>query len=180
MRRVPKFAYVVKRYPRFSETFIVNEILAHEAAGCDLEIFSLRPPEDTHFQDAISHVRSPVTYLRAEGLKASDFWQAASALPEFRFDVARGEDVRDVYQAVLLAGAIQRNEIRHLHAHFATSATTVARLASLFTGVPYTFTAHAKDIFHQDTQPDDLRRKIHDAADVVTVSDFNVRHLQKE
>ena len=55
--------YVVKRYPRFSETFIVNEVLAHEAAGLDVEIFSLRPPVDTHFQNRISEVRAPVTYL---------------------------------------------------------------------------------------------------------------------
>ena len=45
MRQVdtPRVGYVLKRYPRFSETFIVNEILAHEAAGLDVEIFSLRP-----------------------------------------------------------------------------------------------------------------------------------------
>ena len=46
-----RVGYVVKRYPRYSETFIVNEILAHEAAGLDIEIFSLRPPNDGHFQD---------------------------------------------------------------------------------------------------------------------------------
>jgi hypothetical protein len=38
-----KVGYVVKRYPRYSETFIVNEILAHEAAGMEIEIFSLLP-----------------------------------------------------------------------------------------------------------------------------------------
>src|SRR5215204_983593 len=69
-----KVGYVVKRYPRYSETFIVNEILAHEAAGMEVEIFSLLPPEDGHFQDAISRVRAPVTYLQAKVLKASDFW----------------------------------------------------------------------------------------------------------
>jgi len=37
----PKIGYVLKRYPRYSETFIVNEILAHEAAGQPIEIFSL-------------------------------------------------------------------------------------------------------------------------------------------
>ena len=49
--KLGRLAYVVKRYPRFSETFIVNEILQHEAAGIDLEIFSLRPSVDTHFQN---------------------------------------------------------------------------------------------------------------------------------
>lgn len=61
---MPRIAYVVKRYPRYSETFIVNEILAHEAAGVDVHIVALRPPADTHFQDRIARVRAPVTYLR--------------------------------------------------------------------------------------------------------------------
>jgi glycosyltransferase involved in cell wall biosynthesis len=178
---LPKFAYVLKRYPRFSETFVVNEILAHEAAGCELEIFSLRPPEDTHFQDAIARVRAPVTYLRAEGLKAAEFWQTVSD-SEFcaKLDCARGADVREVYQAVLLARAVQSKGIRHLHAHFATSASTVARLAGHFAGIPYSFTAHAKDIFHDDMQPEDLRRKLADAATVVTVSDFNAGYLRDQ
>ncbi len=63
-----RIGYVLKRYPRYSETFVVSEILAHEAAGLEIEIFSLRPPEDTHFQGALARVRAPVHYLSAEGL----------------------------------------------------------------------------------------------------------------
>ena len=66
-----RIAYVVKRYPRYSETFIVNEILAHEASGLDLSIISLNAPVDTHFQDAISKVRAPVSYLSTASTKAS-------------------------------------------------------------------------------------------------------------
>ena len=68
MRRCewPAVAYIVKRYPRYSETFIVTEILAHEEAGANIEIFALRPPSDTHFQDAIGRVRAPVTYIPFE------------------------------------------------------------------------------------------------------------------
>jgi len=54
----------------------------------------------------------------------------------------------------------------------------VARLAGLLTGVPYTFTAHAKDIFHDSVEPEDLSTKLADAAAVVTVSDFNLVHLR--
>ena len=49
----PRVGYVLKMYPRFSETFIVNELLAHERAGADLEIFSLRPPVDGRFHPDI-------------------------------------------------------------------------------------------------------------------------------
>src|SRR5260370_32565126 len=58
-----RVAFVVKRYPRYSETFVVREILAHERAGLEIEIFSLRPSDDTHFQDLIARVRGPVNHL---------------------------------------------------------------------------------------------------------------------
>jgi colanic acid/amylovoran biosynthesis glycosyltransferase len=178
-----KVGYVVKRYPRYSETFIVNEILDHEAAGMEVEIFSLLPPEDGHFQDAISRVRAPVTYLQAKGLKAADFWstldEAGEILPYLwdSLEEARSEDVRYAYQAVVLAREARLRGITHLHAHFATASTTVARLAARFARVPYTMTAHAKDIFHESVRPDDLRRKLRDAAATVTVSDYNVEYL---
>ena len=120
-----KIAYVVKRYPRFSETFIVNEILAHEAAGQALEIFSLGPCSDTHFQNAISLVRAPVTYLPAEAPKSADLWRAmqdvAAKLPGgwAALDAARGELIRDVNQALVLVLMARQRGITHLHAHFA-------------------------------------------------------------
>lgn len=51
-------ACVLKRYPRFSEIFVVNEILAHERAGTKIDIFALGPVKETHFQDGISKVRA--------------------------------------------------------------------------------------------------------------------------
>jgi colanic acid/amylovoran biosynthesis glycosyltransferase len=180
-----KIGYVVKRYPRYSETFIVNEILAHEAAGMEIEIFSLLPPEDGHFQDVISRVRAPVTYLPSKGLKVAEFWsvleEAGETFPEgwLSLEAARGEDARYVYQAMVLAREARLRAISHLHAHFATAATTVARLAARFAGLPYTFTAHAKDIFHESVRPADLRRKLADAAVAVTVSDYNLAYLRE-
>jgi colanic acid/amylovoran biosynthesis glycosyltransferase len=182
--RPPRVAYVVKRYPRFSETFIVNEILAHEAAGEELSIFSLLTPEDTHYQDVIARVRAPVTYLKAEGVRATEFWSAvgdaAGLIDGFweRMAIAEPEGARYVYQALKLAVEIRRRSIEHLHAHFATAATTVARMAAHLTGITYSFTAHAKDIFHVDVDRDDLRRKLADASHVITVSDYNVAHLR--
>jgi glycosyltransferase involved in cell wall biosynthesis len=179
-----RVGYVVKRFPRYSETFVVTEVLAHEAAGWEVEIFSLRPPNDTHFQDLLAGVRAPVRYV-PEATRADGFWAALqeagellpgtwSTLPD-----ARGELAEDVYQAVLLAMEVHRRGLDHLHAHFATLAVTVARLAARLAGVPYTFTAHAKDIFHEAVQPADLRRKMEDAAAVVTVSDFNLEYLRR-
>ncbi len=176
--------YVVKRYPVYSETFIVNEILAHEAAGTAIKIFALRPTADGHFQDRIARVRAQVHYLPSEG-KSGALWraiaEASAVLPDLysSLETVRGEESNDIYQALVLARHVALGGISHLHAHFATSATSVARLAARFAGVPFTFTAHAKDIFHDSVSMDHLRRKLQDAASVITVSDFNLAHLRQ-
>ncbi len=178
-----RVGYVVKRYPRFSETFIVNEILAHEAAGLNVDIFALYPPNDTHFQDAIARVRAPVTYITADGLRGADLWAALDRLGGEYPDVwrslalARGCDARTVYQAALLTIAIRQRGITHLHAHFATVAAQVARLASAWSHTTYSVTAHAKDIFHESVHVHELQRALESASSVITVSDFNVNHL---
>lgn len=183
--RASRVAYVVKRYPRFSETFIVTEILAHEAAGLDVEVFSLYPPNDTHFQDAISRVRAPVTYLSADGLRAVDFWSAIESAGDVvpflwrSFDLAQGAEARVVCQGAWLAREIRRRGITHVHAHFATGAAEVARLGAGWARVPFTVTAHAKDIFHETVSPERLRRVLSAADRVVTVSDFNVEYLTR-
>lgn len=180
-----RIAYVLKRYPRFSETFVVNEILAHEAAGIDLDIFALRPPTDSRFQPDIARVKGEVTYLSSGSLRANQLWHQIKPFlanrDEALFDVAGALDTNgeEVCQALELAQSVQQRGITHLHAHFGTSATTVARMASVLTGVPYTFTAHAKDIFHEYVDNNALQQKIADAASVVTVSQFNVDYLSQ-
>ena len=196
-RQPMRIGYVLKRYPRYSETFVVNEILAHEAAGLEIEIFALRPPCDTHFQNVISQVRAPVTYIRkpiqgrvSESLNsvaptaASYFWaelqEAAKVIPDLwaKLAIAQGEQASTVYQAAWLAREVKVKDITHLHAHFCSVATSVARLAAHFAGISYTFTAHAKDIFHESVEFEDMQRKLRDAAAVVTVSDYNQNYLQ--
>src|SRR5262245_36679797 len=136
-----RVGYVVKRYPRYSETFIVNEILAHEAAGLEMAIFSLLPPNDPNFQDIIARVRTPVTYVTQEWLRAVDVWTALMDVkdeaPDFSsaLEAARGAEVRDVHAALRLARAARNAGIQHLHAHFASAATSATRLAACFAGL---------------------------------------------
>lgn len=181
-----RLAYVVKRFPRYSETFIVNELLAHEAAGWDVEVFSLRPCIDTHFQDTLARLHAPVRHLAGESVKPHDYWtactrafEALGSLDALWSDGAVG-DGRDVYQALLLARLLHDGRFDHVHAHFASLPATVTRLAAKLARVPWTFTAHAKDIFHQSVAAGDLARKCHEAAAVVTVSDFNQRYLREQ
>ena len=179
-----RVGYVLKMYPRFSETFVLTELLAQQDRGVDLEVFSLRPPADGRFHEALARLRAPVTYLRTSWSRTEEFWDALrdarGELPGLAAHAGELWDVdhRDAAQAVELALAVRARGITHLHAHFASVATTVARLAARLAGVPYSFTAHAKDVFHADVRDDDLRTKLRDAADVVTISDFNLAHLR--
>lgn len=181
-----RIGYVVKRYPRFSETFIVNEILAHERAGVPVHIFAVRRVNEPQFQSILGQVRSPVQYISDSTPKAEGLWSALKAgsreLPGFwaTLEEFAGEDMPDVLQAVQLAIAARAAGITHLHAHFATVATTVARMAARFAGIGYSVTAHAKDIFHEGIDAAKLRPKLCDAQAVVTVSDFNVEFLARE
>ncbi len=174
-----RVGYVVKRYPRFSETFIVNEILAHEAAGWELGIFALQPSVDTHFQNLISQVRAPVTYLPSGSVKSTEFWtvcrEASQQFPDLwaALEDAKWATAVDAFQAIQLAKHSRAQKFDHLHAHFATSPATVAQLAARIAGISYSITMHAKDIFHESVIEDDLANKIADAKFIVTVSDFN-------
>jgi glycosyltransferase involved in cell wall biosynthesis len=88
-------------------------------------------------------------------------------------------DALEIYQGIQLARLVESKGIDHLHAHFATSATAVTRIASLLTGVTYSLTAHAKDIFHEDVDEKQLERKLADASAVVTVSNYNAADLTR-
>lgn len=185
--RAPRIGYVVKMYPRFSETFVVTEILAREAAGEDIAVFSLRPPADPRFHPELARVAAPVFYVDRP-VKTATLWEALRAPGSslrLRAAVARhldellAADVDDAAQAVLLAAAAERERVTHLHAHFASIATTVARLAALLAGIRFSFTAHAKDLFHESVDRADLARKFADAAFAITVSDYNHAFLRR-
>jgi colanic acid/amylovoran biosynthesis glycosyltransferase len=186
MTEQPKVAYVLKRYPRFSETFIVNEILAHEAADQPLEIIALRPVEESHFQDILARVRTPVTRIPDKLKNADALWrlmrEARETLPAawHRLGDMSDMDSQDVAQAIMVALICRQKGVEHLHAHFGTSATGVARLAASLLGIGYSFTAHAKDIFFDYEEPQHLDLKLRDAARVVTVSDWNVAYLREQ
>ncbi len=180
-----RIAYVLKVFPRFSQTFVVNEILAHEAAGLPLEIISMRLTDDVRFHESLAAVRSPVTHVRrppgkAAGLLA-EMHQTAQLFPNTWEEIARNPETSasDLHQALALARLIHKKDIKHLHAHFGTIATTTSRIAAAIAGISYAFTAHAKDIYHESVDPLVLRKKLGDAARVITVSDYNIRYLRE-
>jgi glycosyltransferase involved in cell wall biosynthesis len=74
----------------------------------------------------------------------------------------------------------RRSGVQHLHAHFADGATRIAMLASMLTGLPYSFTTHARDIFRSGVDNELLREKIDGAGFVIGVSEYSKRFLQEE
>lgn len=185
MNNGPRIGYVLKVYPRISQTFVLTEILAHERAGLAMDIFSLRRTDDTRFHAALAQVQSPVFQIGRATTKAAlvldELREHARHLPKL-WGVVRDSDAtaEDLLQAAQLSRAVIERGIVHLHAHFGTVGTVVARLASQITGVSYSFTAHAKDIYHECVEENELRQKLADAAGIVTVSQFNVDYLKNK
>ena len=180
MKRV---GYVLKVFPRFSETFILNEVLEHEREGQPLELISLRAPTEGHFHAAVASVRSPIAYVDAGTPRPQELWSLLRAwsrcepIHEEELNLVLDADVADAAQAIRVALHVRERGIDHLHAHFGSVAAAVARIAARLAGITYSFTAHAKDIYHQDVDERALASKLADATFVVTVSDYNRRHL---
>jgi glycosyltransferase involved in cell wall biosynthesis len=175
-----KIAYVLKRFPRFSETFILNELLAHEASGAEVHVFSLLAPPDEPCHARLADLKAEVSVLKSVG-------KGKVGIPEPEDEALfSGKTSAEVgalqAKAVAVAGAASVRGIGHLHAHFGSDATTVACLAARELGGTFSFTAHAKDIYHTYVTPEAdaamRRAKLREAAFVATVSEYNARHLR--
>jgi len=89
--------------------------------------------------------------------------------------------VKEFLQATALADCLRRtSDVRHLHAHFCHGTATVAWLGSMITGIPFSFTAHARDLYQPALNPGGLlRRKLAAARFAVTCTETNRRHLAR-
>ncbi len=175
-----RIGYVLKRFPRFSETFILNELLAHEAAGAEAHVFSLLQPPDEPRHARLADLKAEVIVLKNAARDAGGT-PAPGDAALFSGKTPR-ETAALLAKAEAVAEAARARGISHLHAHFGSDATTVACLAARAIGGTYSFTAHARDIYHTYVTPEAdaamRRAKLRQAAFVVTVSDYNARHLR--
>lgn len=187
-----RLGMILKGYPRISETFITTEILLLESLGIPMEIFSLREPRESFSHENVRRIKAPVTYMPEYILP---HWQTllrnnakacrrmgAHYLKCLASAVARAWERRSVatlrhfLQAGHLAALrLYDQPVAHIHAHFCHTPTSVALFASELTGLPFSFTAHAKDIY--TSEPDQLARKIRKARFVVTCTKYNARYL---
>jgi colanic acid/amylovoran biosynthesis glycosyltransferase len=182
-------AYILKMYPRFSETFVLNELLELERQGATLRIFSLKKPNDGIFHREVELVRGEVSYIRLRRVlavaraHARVFGRSPSRYRKALLIALRRHrlmsSVKHFLRAGVIADHVQREGIRHVHAHFASSAASVALHVHGLTGIPYSFTAHAKDIYRDGVDIAHLRTKLDQARFAVTVSDYNRDHLAR-
>lgn len=119
--------------------------------------------------------RHPVGLVHAA---AQAFAQAVRARRSF-LATPRKLYFKELLLAVDLADRLDASgDVRRLHAHFAHGTTTVTWLASTITGLPFSFTGHAKDIWTEERNPAGLlRRKMDAASFVVTCTEANRTHL---
>jgi colanic acid/amylovoran biosynthesis glycosyltransferase len=185
----PRVAYVLKMFPRFSETFILAELLELERQGLEIRIYSLRPPIDRETHADLARLRASVEYVpRPSSSALGPLIRSHLAIARrhpLRYLGAlahalaglRWSHLKHFAQAGWIAPRLEAEEIGHVHAHFASSPTAVALHLKRLTGVTYSFTAHAKDIYLDTVRPRTLAQKLREARFAVTVSDFNLRHL---
>jgi glycosyltransferase involved in cell wall biosynthesis len=182
---VPLRLYVIKPADESRRHGIVARIKSkpeYLPATTSLTKTPLRRWLAAHLKDFMPSLRSvarrhPLKVARAA---LAAFAQAVRARRGFR-SWPRKVYLKEFLQAAAVAdGVLRAGDVRHLHAHFCHGATTVAWLASLMTGLPFSFTAHAKDIYCESLNPAGLlRRKMRAARFVVTCTDANREHLLK-
>lgn len=183
-----RIAFVLKGYPRLSETFIAQEILGLEQRGVDLTLVSLRHPTDRHTHPIHAQIKAPILYLPEylyqEPRRVWRAWRAMRKRPawpalkrlwwrDFRRDLTPNRG-RRLGQALVLAHEIDPG-VTHLHAHFLHTPASVARYAALLRELHWSVSAHAKDIW---TSPEwEKREKLADCRWAVTCTAGNVEHL---
>ena len=183
-----RVAFVLKGYPRLSETFIAQEIRALEQRGLDIQIVSLRHPTDRARHPVHGQIRAPVLYLpeylKDEPRRVLAGWRRAQLLPGYAAarrawlaDLARDPTpnrIRRFGQALVLAVELAP-DIGHLHAHFLHTPASVARYAAMMRGARWSVSAHAKDIW--TTPAWEKREKLGSAQWAVTCTEVGLRHL---
>ncbi|MEJ2100391.1 MAG: glycosyltransferase family 4 protein [Desulfobacterales bacterium] len=183
---------ILKGFPRISETFISNEILLLENLGFPIHLFSMRQPRENFTHKSVSRVQASVDYLPETLLrplprlmyhncllaaqKPQTYADAFKIAIQRFLRTRKSATLKHLFQAgYLVHHLLPGLKIGHLHAHFAHSPASVAMFASILSGLPFSFTAHAKDIYTSD--PRQLRDKLVRARFAVTCTEYNRRFL---
>jgi glycosyltransferase involved in cell wall biosynthesis len=185
--------YLTRSWPRLSQTFIVNEVLALERLGVDLDLWAMAPSGEQVLQPQVARVRATVSYPSRDASAADHALVADRASqryadtavfardhPELSSGYANATTAECFEVAVQLAARMARSEadgtrVAHLHAHFAHDPALVALLVHRLTGVGYSITAHARDLYQIPRSS--LVARVTAATSVLTCCAANVDYL---
>jgi glycosyltransferase involved in cell wall biosynthesis len=185
-----RVAIVLKGWPRLSETFIAQEIAGLEARGVALELWSLRRPTDKARHPVHDRVVGRTVYLpeylKDDPLRVLRGWWKArrlagytAARKKFLADLRRDfspNRFRRWGQALVLAAELPVS-IDRLYAHFLHTPSSVARYAAVMRGLPWSVSAHAKDIWTSEAW--EVASKLEDCAWLVTCTAMGLRRLRE-
>jgi colanic acid/amylovoran biosynthesis glycosyltransferase len=188
--RAMRLAYLTTEYPKVSHTFIRREIHELERRGHSVLRLAIRGGA---VADALDHAELEMTFrclsqssaafaksvLRSAGSPGA-LWKAMSIARSMNKLSDRGAIRHAAYlvEASVLLREIRRHGIEHLHAHFGTNSTAVARLIRALGGPPYSFTVHGPDEF-DSPRGFSLAEKVNDAEFVVGISDYCAAQLRR-
>lgn len=179
-----RVAYVMSRFPKITETFVLYEMLALQDLGWALEVFpllrereSVTHPEAVpliaraHYEPVLSWrvLRANLHFLRRRprawaGTLLRLLWRTLPS-PNFLFG-----GLYFFPKSVLFAREMERAGVTHVHAHFANHPALAALVVHRLTGIPFSFTAHGSDLHMDQTA---LAWKVAEASFAVTVSEYN-------
>jgi colanic acid/amylovoran biosynthesis glycosyltransferase len=185
-----RVAYILSRFPVLTETFVIAEIQELRTRGVDVEVFSLKQPVpgETYHKNTEALIKTThyYPYVFSSAVWKGLFYYlinkplvCLNILKEIiRTHVKNSlqllKTLAVIPKTFAIAKALNDSGINRIHAHWATVPATSAWIAAKLNDIPYTFTAHAWDIFESDTM---LEEKIRDAEKVVTISDYNKTYL---
>jgi len=178
----PRYGVIVSRFPKFTETFILQELRALEARGLDFELYAITHESSEQLQPDAVELDARANYLSLLSLEVATaqlHWLATAPLRYLKAWVGAigmgrrsAETLVRTPAAVLLAATMarrmQQQGVERVHAHWATYPTLAAWVIKELTGIPYSFTAHAHDIF---VEFGGLRPKIDGADLALTCTD---------
>jgi glycosyltransferase involved in cell wall biosynthesis len=179
----PRFAVIVSRFPKLTETFVLQELIGLEERGLELELFAITQESAEELQPAAQSLDDRANYIAIvsiETVLAQLYWLTHKPVPYLRTwarALHMSRHPRDAWlkaPATVLLGAtmarrMEGHDIGRVHAHWATYPTLAAWVVKRLTGIPYSLTAHAHDI---TVDYSGLDRKVRDADLVITCTDF--------
>lgn len=181
--------YLAQKFPGLTTTFVYREVLALRADGLQIQTFSTWKPKLNELSEEAKDLVKETFYIFPLNwllFLLSHAWYLFTRPQRYlgtlwfcltREHKTSNNRLRTFYhfcEGVYLAREIERRGTRHIHAHFALNATTIALVVSRLTGVGFSFTAHANGIF---ANPILLPEKIEAARFIIAISEYNRRFL---